>query len=142
VLAWRTWRGKEPDIIVSAKAVAAAPDLEDEGTSADELPEEGWLKMARALLEKGDYRLAMRAFFFAGLAALAHRDLIRIARHKSNRDYARELERVGHEDPGVLRSFGAGVRIFEAVWYGMHRATPENVTEFVGTQDEVMGRGE
>ncbi len=142
VLAWRTWRRKEPSIVVSAKAVAATPDLEDEGTSADELPQEGWLQMARELLEKGEYRLAMRAFFFAGLAALAHRDLIRISRYKSNRDYARELERIEHEDPGILRSFRAGIRIFEAVWYGMHRATPENVNEFVGTQDEVMGRGE
>ena len=142
VLAWRTWRRKEPSIVVSAKAVAATPDLEDEGTSADELPQEGWLQMARELLEKGEYRLAMRAFFFAGLAALAHRDLIRISRYKSNRDYARELERIEHEDPDILRSFRAGLRIFEAVWYGTHQATPENVTEFVGTQDEVMDRGE
>ncbi len=141
-LAWRTWRRKEPVIVVSAKEVAAAPDLEHEGTSADELPEEGWLRMARELFEAGDYRLAMRAFFFAGLARLAHRNLIRISRYKSNRDYARELERIGHEDPAIVRSFGAGVRMFEAVWYGMHPATPENVTEFVGTQHEVMGRAE
>ncbi|MCH8204178.1 MAG: DUF4129 domain-containing protein [Candidatus Hydrogenedentes bacterium] len=142
VLTWRTWRRREPVIIVSAQTVAAAPDLEDEGTSADELPEEGWLRLARELLDAGDHRLAMRAFFFAGLARLAQRNLIRITRYKSNRDYARELERIEHEDPGILRSFRAGVRIFEAVWYGMHPATHENVTAFVGTQHEVMGRGE
>lgn len=142
VLAWRTWRRKEPAMIIARKAADPLPDLEEENTSADELPQEGWLRMARDLSEGGDYRLAMRAFFFAGLARLSERNFIRITRYKSNRDYARELERVDHEAPGILSSYRKGVGIFEAVWYGTHRATPEGVNDFVATQHEVMGRGE
>jgi len=142
VLMWRSWRGKGPEIVVARKTADALPDLEDESTSADELPEDGWLRMARDLSAGGDYRLAMRAFFFAGLARLSERNFIRIARHKSNRDYALELERVGHQAPGIVSAYRKGVRMFEAVWYGTHRATPESLDDLAETQQEVMGRGE
>ena len=71
----------------------AVPDLNEESVTADQLPEDGWLQLARELMERGELRLALRASYLAGLAHLGHRELIHLARHKSNRDYDRELHR-------------------------------------------------
>lgn len=116
---------------VTALAVAIDPDLENESTGADELPEDDWTKMGRRLLEEGDLRRALRAFYLASLAHLASRGLITIARWKSNRDYERELKRRGHSTPELPILFGENVSIFDRIWYGLHEASPEMVQKFV-----------
>ena len=142
VLAWRAWRSQRAvQTIVGEVVVTPPPDLEDESTSADALPEDGWVQLGRELLEQGDYRLAMRAFFLAKLAAIARRDLIRIARHKSNRDYARELARIAHAEEDLVGTFGASVRTFERVWYGMHEITREGVEHFLEAPREALTDG-
>ena len=101
---WRRWRFFciASGAIVGSRATAVAsepilpaPDIADENVRADQLPEDGWTKLARELLERGEFRLAMRAFYLASLSHLAARNLISIARFKSNRDYERELRRRG-----------------------------------------------
>ena len=87
-----------------AQPVTEAPpvDLADENTGADRLPEDGWIALALELIARGDFRLAMRAYYFASLAHLAARQLIGLGRYKSNRDYEMELRRRSHALPEVL----------------------------------------
>jgi len=51
---------------------------------------------------------------------LAQRNLVTIARYKSNRDYERELNRRAHALPQVMSTFMENVSIFDRIWYGMH----------------------
>jgi len=88
-------------------------------------------KLGRELLGRGELRLAMRAFYLASLAHLAGRNLITLAKFKSNRDYEHELRRRGHalaELPGL---FGENVSVLDQTWYGMHEVTEELVNQFI-----------
>jgi hypothetical protein len=107
-----------------------APDLADENVGAEQLPEDGWVKLARELLERGELRLAVRAFYLATLAHLAERSLITLAKFKSNRDYERELSRRGHALAELPDLFGQNVSVFELVWYGIHEITRDTVADF------------
>ncbi|MCC6794699.1 MAG: hypothetical protein IT366_06225 [Candidatus Hydrogenedentes bacterium] len=119
--AYRVYKQRSTDIVHAvATATPATPNLEEDDVTADALPEEGWLNLARDLAERGDLRLAMRALFLASLSVLAHRDMIRIAKYKSNREYGRELERIIHAVPDVPPIFAKSVRALERVWYGNH----------------------
>lgn len=131
----RVHRGK----VVQSAPVATAPDLRDENVGAEQLPEDGWTKLARELMERGEYRLALRAFYLAGLAHLAGRNLIRLARFKSNRDYERELQRRGHAIPQLSPAFGEMVATFERVWYGLHEVNGETVGQFTRSVDKLKG---
>jgi hypothetical protein len=124
------WRQKalEPEVV--AQPLPPAPDLQDENVGADQLPEDGWLQMARQLLEAGDLRLALRAYYLASLADLAQRNLIAIARYKSNRDYERELARRAHAFPVLLETFHDNVGTFDRVWYGLHEVTRDLLAAF------------
>src|SRR6516165_5628952 len=94
-----------PAIVAEAVPVRPAPDVSDEGVGAELLPADGWVRMARDLLDRGEFRLAMRAFYLASLADLAHRNLVSIARFKSNREYENELRRRSHAVPELLPVF-------------------------------------
>jgi len=126
---------------VEAESAPDLPDIEAEETTADELPEDGWLTLARDLLERGEPRLALRALFLATLARLDGIQLIRIARFKSNRDYLRELERRARTEPDLRIAFLENMRLFESVWYGAHDPTPERVHRFTENQDRIHPRG-
>ncbi len=115
----------------------SAIDLEDENVTADDLPESGWLEMARKLAQQGDSRLALRAMYLASLAMLADNGRISIARFKSNLDYRRELARRSHAVPLLLEAFGRNVRAFEAVWYGTRHATEEIINTFIDNQQTI-----
>src|SRR6185436_17683161 len=97
---------------------------------ADELPEDGWLRLGLELLDRGEVRLALRSFYLASLAHLASRDLIRIAKFKSNRDYERELLRRSHALPDLSSAFSENVSVFDAVWYGRHDIDDEVLQRF------------
>ena len=136
VILLRVWKGKKEPVPVAA-TVMAAPDIADENVAADQLPEDGWTTLGRELLDRGEYRLAIRAFYLATLAHLAQRNLIGIARFKSNRDYQLELRRRAHAIPGVLALFGENLFIFERSWYGMHDVNRELVQQFSATVDRI-----
>lgn len=142
VLLYRVWRGRQRSrAAVAGEAVLPAPDLTDENVGADQLPEDGWTKLARELLARGEFRLAMRAFYLASLAHLAAQNLIRLARFKSNRDYERELRRRGHSFPGLLSVFGDNLSVFERIWYGMHEANAEMVNQFASNVERLKSAG-
>jgi hypothetical protein len=138
----RLVRNRErPMATTTGEAIAPVPDLTDENIRADQLPEDGWTKLARELLERGEFRLAMRAFYLAGLAHLATRNLISIARFKSNREYERELHRRAHAIPNLPPLFGETISSFERVWYGTHEATIDLAQQLAAGVEKLKASG-
>ena len=123
-------RRRRPRAVAVAEAVAVRPDLNAENVTADQLPEDGWLQLARELRESGQLRLALRASYLASLAHLGHRELIRLARHKSNHDYDRELQRRARANSELLGAFDRNLDAFERAWYGDHEVTATTLGDF------------
>jgi hypothetical protein len=115
---------------VAPEALPPAPNISDENVGADQLPEDGWITMARDLLARGELRLALRALYLASLAHLAQRNLITIARFKSNRDYQNELGRRAHALPELTGMFTENVSTFDRIWYGMHEVNGTLLDQF------------
>jgi hypothetical protein len=113
---------RKRSMVVAAQAVTALPavNLADESLSADRLPESEWLALAEEWMEKGDFRLALRAMYLASLNYLSSRDLVSLRRWKSGLDYRRELERRARSKPDLPAAFSRSVEIFEQGWYGRH----------------------
>jgi hypothetical protein len=122
---------------IGSMAIPSTPNLEDENIGADQLPEEGWTRLGREFQERGELRLALRAFYLASLSHLAARGLVTIARFKSNRDYERELRRRGHAFPDLLPLFGENVGVFDRIWYGLHKVSIEVVERFVTNVERI-----
>ena len=136
--AYRVYKQRAMEVVhVVATPTVAVPNLEEDDVTADALPEEGWLNLARDLADRGDLRLAMRALFLASLSVLAHREMIRIAKYKSNREYGRELDRLGHAVPDVPPIFAKSVRALERVWYGNHDIDRVSFGVFNTDQDRI-----
>jgi hypothetical protein len=108
----------------------AVPDLRQEYLPASQLPEDGWLQLAGEFLKQGQPRLALRAFYLSSLAHLEQRSLLTTARHKSNQDYLKELERRAHSYPDLSPAFADNVALFERGWYGFHEVTRELLALF------------
>jgi hypothetical protein len=136
---WKHYRANPIDTVV-AEATQLVPDLNDENVVADQLPEDGWSRMARELLERGEWRLALRALYLASLAHLAERNLVTITRSKSNQDYLRELDRRAHALPAVSQIFSENVSIFDCVWYGLHAVDQDTVTGFAGNIERMKAQ--
>ncbi len=142
ILLHRLWRSRRRSPqLVATEAIQPVPDITDENVGADALPEDGWTKLARELAARGEFRLALRAFYLASLAHLAQRNLISLARFKSNHDYELELSRRAHTLPALRRVFGENVGAFDRVWYGTHEATGELVTLFAANVDGLKTGG-
>jgi hypothetical protein len=141
VLAYRLWRNRRRVEAVAAQPLQVVPDLTEENVSADQLPEDGWMKLAQELLARGEFRLALRAYYLASLAHLAGRNLISLARFKSNRDYQRELQRRAHSFPNLLQLFDENVSVFDRVWYGTHEAGGDLVSWFAENVTRLKAAG-
>jgi hypothetical protein len=123
---------------LTAEPMAATKvDLADEAVTADQLPEDEWLALARTLIAEKQFRLAMRALFLAGLAHLAQRQIVSLARHKSNREYAAEVRRRAPETPVVQQAFTQNVVQIERAWYGLHEVTAETLDRFHANLDQI-----
>lgn len=109
-------------------------DINDENILADSLPGDQWLALARDLLEKKELRLAIRALYLGILALLADRHLVKIARHKSNRDYQLELSSKNPEPKTLIDDFTRIVQTVDSVWYGMHAVNQDMIDTFLSTQ--------
>ena len=82
--------------------------------------------------------MALRALYLASLAMLAQREMIRVAKHKSNRDYYTELARRRHAIGPLVDAFGQNVRFFEDAWYGMHDVTESIVRAFATNHERIQ----
>jgi len=114
-------------------AMCSRPDLTDDAVKADELPTDEWLLLAEEWVRKGDSRLALRAVYFATLSCLADNRMVRIARHKSNRDYALEFIRRGREIGPLPDTFQAQTRQMDRAWYGGYMVDQKDVENFLRT---------
>jgi len=141
VLLYRVWRDRRSPAVVASEAIQPVPDIHEENVGADQLPGDGWTKLAREFLERGELRLALRAFYLASLSHLAARNLIGIARFKSNHDYERELRRRGHSFPDLLSLFGDNLVSFERIWYGLHEVNRELVDRFAANVERMKAAG-
>ena len=128
--------------IVTAEAIQPSPDVADPNVGPERLPEDGWMQLGRELLAKGDLRLALRAFYLASLAHLADKNLVTLAKFKSNADYERELRRRGHALPELPPLFTENVSVFDRVWYGMHEVTEDVINRFIVRVERLCGRNQ
>ena len=132
LIAWlivRAVRTRKPRVVLAASAMPV-PDLTSEHLVADQLPEDGWLALARDHATRGELTLALRAAWLAGLAHLGHRELLAIARYKSNRDYHRELYRRARDREPLLAAFDDNLSSFERAWYGNHEVREAGYERF------------
>jgi hypothetical protein len=74
---------------------------------------------AERLAREGDIRGAIRKGYIAVLCELGDRRFVRLARHKTNRDYLRDVKRT----PQVFEGLRGLTDNFERNWYGI-RSTP------------------
>jgi hypothetical protein len=136
---WRSWmRRQSAQAEKAATVTKSTPNLEDDDTTADDLPVNRWLELARELTVKGSLRLAMRAFYLATLASLAENKLITIEKFKSNREYENELHRRAHQKEALLQAFSKSRKIFERVWYGMYEVNRPDLDQYAAIQKRMM----
>ncbi len=136
---WRSWsRRQTAQAEIQAMPVESALDLEDEDTTAADLPVNRWLDLALELARKGSLRLAMRAFYLGTLAALAEHGLITIEKFKSNREYEIELQRRAHQKEKLLTDFSRSREVFERVWYGMYAIKQLDLDNFAALQKRMI----
>lgn len=141
-LAWRAWKDRGPRRVTGDVTLKPAPDITREDLDATALPEEGWLNLARELIEKGELRLALRALYLATLAHLAQQELITIAKYKSDREYELELRRRSHTQPHLAGVFAENRALFECAWYGLHEVTPGIMERFSRNQESIRSHAQ
>jgi len=124
---------------VAAEEDTATPDLASEDVTAADLPLNKWIALAREKRASGEYRLALRAYFLAMLALLADRNLIRLARFKSNLDYQRELDRQSHSLPEIFATYQHSVARFESAWFGDRAVSESDLDAFEEAVHRVGG---
>ncbi len=131
-----------------ALAVVETVDLESELVVATQLPEDEWMRLAREKIEKGEFRLAVRALFLASLSHLGEQGLLKVTRSKSNRDYRGELSLKARSMPDLIGAFNENVGIFEWAWYGLHDIRKDAVDRFTSNYEQIRamsgasGKGE
>jgi hypothetical protein len=126
---WRKRRRR--GAVTTASPIAnPVPDLRSDDVVADQLPVDEWLRLASELVQAGELRLALRASYLASLAHLGQRNLITIARHKSNGEYDRELRRRARARVELVRAFDENLRVFERAWYGLHGVSADLLAVF------------
>ena len=118
--------------------IQPVPDITDENIKADDMPSGHWLELAQTLVEKGEFRLAVRALYLGTLSKLSENSLITVARHKSNREYEQELVRRAHDKKEMLLTFGDTVGFFDRVWYGEHIVSRDDVDYFSENQMRII----
>lgn len=111
---WRKKAGEGEDRVILGERIGA------EATAADLLAE------AESLANLGDLRGAIRKAYIALLLALNDAGLIRLASHKTNRDYLRDLR--GRGD--LQNMMNALTLSFERHWYGLQPAEKNAWEEF------------
>ncbi|MFT3744277.1 MAG: DUF4129 domain-containing protein [Pyrinomonadaceae bacterium] len=81
---------------------------------------------AEQLARSGDLRSAIRKGYIAALCDLSDRKMVRLARHKTNRDYLRDVRK--HEP--LFESLSGLTFNFENNWYGLRTAEQADWEDF------------
>ncbi|MEE9218000.1 MAG: DUF4129 domain-containing protein [Acidobacteriota bacterium] len=139
---WRTRRRAGRVAPARSGPIQGLADPQAEESTADQVGAELWIAQARDLMLRGNLRHALRALYLGSLSLLAQRQLLTLARHKSNRDYEAELHRRGRTRPELARHFTDMVAIFERVWYGRHEATEASFEQCATSLDSMRSDAE
>lgn len=107
-------KSKRKDRVVLGEVIA------DDVAAADIFAE------AEDLARRGELRHAIRKGYIAVLCELSDRKLIGLARHKTNRDYLRDVR----SREMIHRDLGGLTQRFEQHWYGEKNVAGEDWTEF------------
>lgn len=134
----RLRRRRRREATATAAAAVPEPDLLADHVHADDRAPEDWLAMGREWAQKGDFRRALRALYLASLAFLSRRELLRLAAHKSNGDYVREVTRRAASLPDVIASFREAAAAFDGAWYGRREVTREVLSAFEATVERLQ----
>jgi hypothetical protein len=123
---WRLWsrrtRGIRSLKLKRGPRVVLGERLEADQTSAD------LLEAAERLARAGDLRGAIRKAYIALLCELGDRNVIRLAQHKTNRDY---LQAVRRASPQKLYTEMLPLTFnFELHWYGLQDASETDWDDF------------
>jgi hypothetical protein len=81
---------------------------------------------AEQLARSGDLRAAIRKGYIALLCDLSDRKLIRLAHHKTNRDYLRDVR----ANEGLFDNVNGLTGSFERNWYGLRPANETDWEDF------------
>jgi hypothetical protein len=104
-----------------------------EKIGADESAED-LLAQAETLARAGDVRAAIRKGYIALLCELADRKILGLARHKTNRDYLRDLK----QRPEIFQNVRAVTGSFERHWYGRVPASEQDWQAFRGNYEQAV----
>jgi uncharacterized membrane protein len=124
-VAYKKFRNRKTYSTQELKSHSRNPDLNREDVAADELEEHEWLKLSYELIDKKEFRLALRALFLACIRALAQRNLLLVTRYKTDYEYLNELRRRAHSLPKIISAFENNVCVFQQVWYGDYPVSRE-----------------
>lgn len=92
-------------------------------------------QLAQRFRAEGDCRMAFRYLFINLLTEFNRREVIRIAKYKTNRSYLREAEASGKIDSGAVSPF---FNTFNRVWYGGKPLKSEALEEFFEKRTAVL----
>jgi len=115
---------KKNDRVILGERIAA-----DE--SAHELFSE-----AEGLARQGDLRGAIRKGYIAILCELSDRKIIGLARHKTNRDYLRDI----HKRSDLFENVAALTGSYERNWYGLRQAEQLDWDDFRDRYRQTMAK--
>lgn len=114
----RTRKAKKPK--KKEARIVLGERLEPDATSTD------LLSQAEVLARNGDLRAAIRKAYIAFLVELGDRKMIRLAQHKTNRDYLNSVKSI----PPLHATMRGLTDSFERHWYGFEQATPDDWQDF------------
>ena len=86
----------------------------------------GLFSEAEQLAREGNLRAAIRKGYIAILCDLSDRRIVRLARHKTNRDYLRDVRKID----ALYDNLTGLTRSFESNWYGLKAAEIADWEEF------------
>jgi hypothetical protein len=111
------WQRKEKrsDRVILGERVAADETSENLFGEAERLAREGRL------------RDAIRKGYIAALCELSDRNIVRLARHKTNRDYLRDVRKTR---AGILESMSGLTGTYERNWYGLRASETADWEDF------------
>ena len=90
---------------------------------------------AERMARDGNLRGAIRKGYIALLCDLSDRKIVRLARHKTNRDYLRDVRK----DNDLFENMSGLTRNFESNWYGLRAAEQADWEDFRSLYKQTLG---
>jgi hypothetical protein len=91
---------------------------------------------AESLARQGNLREAIRKGYIAVLCELSDRKIIGLARHKTNRDYLRDIRKRGD----IFENVAALTGSYERNWYGLRQAEQGDWDDFRDRYRQTMAK--